>query len=510
MNLAHTSRVAAVVLAVGASVLTGPAQLALADAAVKPLNSYLVVTGAGWGHGKGMSQYGAWGAADAGLSHQKILAFYYPGTTIGKLAPGNTIRVWISADTDKMLNVMPSSGQRVRDSAGHSYNLPIGSKYRQWRIKRSGSKRVLQYLNAKSAWVTRSTKLTATRLWTVDNPTRGIVTVRLPGKVDRDYRSKVALRFYGSGARSVNTVSMENYVRGVVPREMPTSWHAEAVQAQAVAARSYAARFRLSPQSSVYDLCDTTYCQVYGGQDAESSGGNAAVTATANQVVKSGRAIALTMFSSSNGGHSADGGLPYLVAKADPYDGRMRNQAWSAFLSASRIQNAYPSIGTFSSVRVSARDGDGRWGGRADTVVITGSKRSVSVTGGAFKSKFGLKERLFGVFAGLKPGTANSHRWQNVEGGTTGRLGAPIANEVSVKGGLAARFAKGDLYWSKESGSRLLTGAVASAYRSAGGPASGLGFPVADVKTSGSSTLGVFEQGRITCPASGGCVVDLG
>ncbi len=510
MNLARTGRVSALIAALAASMLTGPAQPAVADAAVKPLNSYVVVTGSGWGHGKGMSQYGAWGAADAGWPHQKLLAFYYPNTTIGKLPTGNTIRVWISADTDKMLNVMPSAGQRVRDSAGHTYTLPTGSTYRQWRVKRSGSKRVLQYLNSTSAWVTRSTKLTATKLWSIDNPTRGIVTVRLPGKVERDFRSRVALRFYGSGARTVNTVTMENYVRGVVPREMPTSWHAEAVQAQAVAARSYAARFQLSPQSSVYDLCDTTYCQVYGGQDAESSGGNAAVKATAHEVVKHGKSIALTMFSSSNGGNSADGGLPYLVAKADPYDGRMRNQAWSVFLSATRIQNAYPSVGPSGSARGSARDGAGSWGGRADTVVIAGSKGRVSVTGGGFKSRFGLKERLFGVFAGLKPGTANSDRWQNDEGGTTGRLGAPVANEVSTAGGLAARFAKGDLYWSKATGSRLLTGDLARAYRAADGPGSALGFPVADGKASGSSTVGVFEHGLITCPASGACVVDLG
>ncbi|HOQ53404.1 MAG TPA: SpoIID/LytB domain-containing protein [Micropruina sp.] len=481
-----------------------------AETAVRPLNGYLVVTGAGWGHGKGMSQYGAYGAADAGLSHEKILSFYYPGTTLKKLAGGTTLRVWITADNDKTLNVVPSAGQRVRDAAGHTYTLPTGSKYRQWRIKRSGSKRVLQYLNSKSAWVTRTTTLTTTRVWSIDNPSRGLVTVRLPGGRNRDYRGKLALRFFGSGARTVNTVTMESYLRGVVPREMPTSWHAEAVQAQAVAARSYAARFQRSPQGSVYDLCDTAACQVYGGQDDETSGGNAAVAATANRVVTYRGAVALTMFSSSNGGHSADGGLPYLVAKADPYDGRMHNQAWSIFLSAARIKSAYPSIGTLSSVRVSARDGHGWWGGRADSVVIAGSKSSLTVTGGAFKRTFGLKERLFGVFAGLKPGTANSDRWQNVEGGTTGSLGAPIANEVAVAGGLAARFSKGDLYWSKATGSRRLNGRLATAYRSAGGPASALGFPVADGAASGSSVVGVFQHGVIRCPASGDCLVQPG
>jgi SpoIID/LytB domain protein len=509
MPLART-RIAAVVLALVGGALTCPATpTAAADATVRPLNGYVVVTGAGWGHGKGMSQYGAYGAADAGLSHERILAFYYPKTTLSTLKSGNTIRVWISADTDKVLNVLPSSGLRVRDSAGHSYTLPRSSTYRQWRIKRSGSKRVLQYLNRSSKWVTRSTKLTSSRVWSFDNPSRGIVTVRLPGSVNRDYRGTVALRFYGSGARSVNTVSMEHYVRGVVPSEMPTSWPSEAVQAQAVAARTYAARFQAHPQASIYDLCDTTYCQTYRGQNAETGNGNTAVAKTPDQVLRYAGSVALTMFTASNGGHTADGGLPYLVAKADPYDGRMKSQAWSRFVSAATIQKAYPSIGTFSGVRVSARDGEGPWGGRADAVVVSGSKGSVTVSGGSFKSTFGLKERLFGVFAGLKPGTTNSDRWQNDEGGTTGRLGAPIADEVSVAGGLAARFAKGDLYWTKATGSRLLTGALAKAYRDEGGPSSKLGWPVADGKASGSSTVGTFQHGLITCPASGDCVVDL-
>ena len=509
MHLVRTGRVAAVLTALVGSTLIAPTTQAVADAAVRPLNSYLVITGAGWGHGRGMSQYGAYGAADAGLNHKQILQFYYPKTSLGSLTSGNTIRVWISSDDDAKLQVTPAAGLRVRDSAGTSCALPTSSGYKRWRISRSGSKRVLHYLNAKGVWVKRTLKLSATRVWTFDNPTKGYVTVVLPGGSTRQLRQRVALRFYGSSARTVNTLTMENYLRGVVPSEMPTSWPAQAVRAQAVAARSYAARFQLAPRTSVYDLCDTAACQVYRGRGAETSGGNAAVAATANKVVKYGNSIALTMFSSSNGGHSADGGLPYLVAKADPYDGRMRNQAWSRFVSAASVQKQYPTIGSLVSVTVTRRDGEGGWGGRAEAVLITGSKGSLTVSGGAFKDAFGLRERLFAVFSGLKPGTANSDRWQGDEGGTTGRLGAPTANEVAVRGGLAARFAKGDLYWSKATKSRLLTGRVAAAFRGAGGPAGPLGFPIADGHTSGTSTVAAFENGRISCPSSGDCVVTL-
>lgn len=481
---------------------------ATADDLVSPLNATVVITGAGWGHGKGMSQYGAWGAAASGRSHQQILAFYYPGTTLGKLRSGNTIRVWLTADTDGALNVMPETGLRVRDSAGRSYTLPSGSTYRQWRIKRAGAARVLQYLNGSGAWVTRSTALARTgRVWTFDNPKRAIVKVRMPSGKDRDYRGKVALRFYESSARTVNTVGMEDYLRGVVPREMPTSWHSEAVQAQSVAARSYAARAQLSPRASSYDICDTAACQVYGGQDDESTGGDKAVAATSNEVLRTGSGIALTMFSSSNGGHSADGGTSYLVAKPDPYDARMRNPKWSKWLTSAQIQAAYPSIGSFRGVQVTTRDGNGPWGGRAEQVVITGSKGAVRVTGGSFKSKFGLKERLFAAFGGLQPGTGNHDRWQDDLGGTTGRLGGPDASEVAVAGGLFASFEGGDLYWSKATGSRLLTGAVALAYAKAGGPSGKLGFPVADVAPGIGGLSAEFQRGTISCPSSGSCTV---
>lgn len=469
------------------SLVAGPN--ATADSAVAPLNSTITVTGAGWGHGIGMSQYGAYGAAASGLSWKEILDFYYPNTSLDTLAEGNTIRVWISADNDNRLHVRPASGLRLKDTAGKVYTLPTGDKYRLWRISRSGSYRTLQYKNSSGTWVTRDPGLSRTRVWYVDNPTAGHVRVLMPDGTTRSYRGKTALQFYGSGARTVNTVSMELYLRSVVPSEMPTSWPADAVRAQSVAARSYAARTRANASAgAVYDICDTTYCQVYRGY-AQSSGssttvnefanGNAAIEATAGKVLTSGDTIALTMFSSSNGGHSADGGKPYLVAKEDPYDGKMRNQSWSVSLSSSKIQGAYPSIGTLKSVRVVSRDGDGPWGGRATSVTITGTKTSVTVTGGAFKSTFGLKERLFLVTAGLKPGTGNYERWKDL-GGVTGWVGAPKASEKSVDGGLHAPFKGADLLWTSTHGSHWVKGEIRTRYLDVGGPGSDLGFPTTD------------------------------
>ena len=79
----------------------------------------------------------------------------------------------------------------------------------------------------------------------------------------------------------MNVLSMDDYVRGVIPREMPASWQPEAVKAQAVAARTYATWSRDQYPSRYYQICDTSYCQVYGGQGAEDPRSNDAVTATA-------------------------------------------------------------------------------------------------------------------------------------------------------------------------------------------------------------------------------------
>ena len=85
----------------------------------------------------------------------------------------------------------------------------------------------------------------------------------LPSGSVRPYRGSVALVKRGSSGRTVNRVLLEDYVQGVVPTEMPTSWPAEAVRAQAVAARSYAVRLRRLRHYAGYDICDTTACQVY-------------------------------------------------------------------------------------------------------------------------------------------------------------------------------------------------------------------------------------------------------
>ena len=515
---APTALARSAIAVLGVAALTagvaGSAVPAHADAAVSPKRSAVTIVGAGWGHGKGMSQYGAYGAATKGLKYAEIIDFYYPGTKLDELPSGNTIRVWITADNDKSLAVRPVAGLKVVDSAGHSVTLPTGTKYNKWRISRSGTKRVLAYRDTKGKYTTYKNTLEQGRVWYIQNSKSGTVKLAMPNGDTKTYRGKMALRFSGSSARTVNYVSMETYLRGVVPAEMPASWSAEAVKAQAVAARTYAAKLRSGVKSgSIYDLCDTTSCQVYRGIAVEQSGSDKAISDTANKVVEYKGKLALTMFSSSNGGWSASAGAdyPYLKAKKDPYDGVKRDQSWSLTLSSSKIQKAYSRVGTLKSVQITARDGDGTYGGRVDKVKITGSKGSVTVTGGSFKSKFGLKERLFKVVGGSDPATttANYLHWKAL-GGTASNLGEPSGAEKVVAGGSVLAFPSADLWWSPETGSHLLTGPIREAYNGVGGATSKLGFPTTDVVTSETGTSAHFELGRIACPTSGDCVVSYG
>ncbi len=492
---------AAVATAAAAALLSslgGSTIPARADSAVAPASGAVTISGAGWGHGKGMSQWGAYGAASKGLDYKEIVSFYYPGTKLASLDDGNRVRVWITSDNDNALHFRPVKGLVIK-AGGQTLTLPYGSTYTKWRISKKSSGRVLYYRNASGAYVKYATKLDPKRIWFVSNPKTGTVRLALPGAT-RTYRGRLAARISGSTMKTVNYVSMESYLRSVVPSEMPGSWAIEALKAQSVAARTYAAKLR-STAGSIYDLCDTSACQVYKGISTEYSNSDKAVSGTENKVVEYKGALALTMFSASNGGWSASGGsdYPYLKAQKDPYDGVKRDQSWSVTLSSSKIQKAYSSIGTLKTVQVTSRDGDGTYGGRVEKIKVTGSKGSVSVTGGSFKSTFGLKERLFTVLGGGSSATATSTSTATATATSTATA-SPTATATATATSTTA-----------DPSGTSLTGAVLKAYNALSeADATTLGAPKSAVITTSSGTYADFALGRITCPTGKACVVSFG
>jgi SpoIID/LytB domain protein len=249
----------------------------------------------------------------------------------------------------------------------------------------------------------------------------GLVDVMLANGARRTYRGSIYANWASSSAvTTVSVLPMESYLRAVVPAEMPASWHPNALRAQAVAARSYAGYERAHASAgSTWDICDSTACQMYSGVPAEYSASDAAVVATAGQTLTYGGSPAFTQFGAANGGWTAAGSEPYLPAKADPYDGAIANSAnsWTTSITVAAIQARWPSIGTYSQLRILSRDGNGQWGGRVLTAAIDGSNGSVALSGQAIASAFGLRSDWF------IPGNGASHNpFGAIDAVTTGPL----------------------------------------------------------------------------------------
>jgi stage II sporulation protein D len=343
------------------------------------------VTGYGYGHGHGLSQYGAQGAANQGLSWKQIVGFYYPGTRLGRAR--GTIKVLITADKKDVM-VDARDGLRLTRLTGHkAFNLAkLRPKATRWRIMPRGSRSVVSYrAPSRSGWQKWTTFPGAAEFSAGNQP----LTLRLPKHESAEYRG--ALRSVEK--HTVNVLPLDRYVQGVVPREVPAEWPAQAVRAQAVAARTYAA-FEREAATSYYDICDTESCQVYGGVADEHPASNVAVRATRGKVVVYRGQPAFTQFSSSDGGYSAAGSQPYLVAQPDPYEASSDNpnDPWTSTLTRAQIEKAWPAVGTLANLSFS-RDGLGaQFGGRVTSVTLTGTLgQLVQVSGDDFRSLLGLK-----------------------------------------------------------------------------------------------------------------------
>ncbi len=192
----------------------------------------------------------------------------------------------------------------------------------------------------------------------------------------------------------VNVVDVEQYLYAVVPHEMPSSWPAAALQAQAVCARTYVLQ-RSDPRRA-YDLVPSEADQVYAGIGAESPAGRSAVDATAGQVLRFGAGYASIAYSSCCGGHTEaaadawDGGalVPYLSGVPCPYCTQSPNYRWSVSVAtadvALRFSTQLAGAGTLHDVRVTDLDGSGR--ARAVTLV---ADRSVTIKGTVFRLSMG-------------------------------------------------------------------------------------------------------------------------
>ena len=485
--------VALVLGSVGGALVAAPAGAVSTDQSYwVPVGKEITVDGRGYGHGHGMSQHGAQGAALQGLDYQEIADFYYPGTAWGKVR--GRVRVLISGDTSDDVVVSPTAGLSVRDLADRStHQLPVREAITRWRLDVRQGRTVVEFYSDRwrrfrAAWARNLTgdaeffAKTPIRLWTPSGSAtyRGILRAASPAA--------------GSSARdTVNVVSMDQYVMGVVPYEMPASWHPEAVKAQAVAARTYATWSRNQNFRRHYQICDTTACQVYGGTDSEDPRSNAAVRATRRQILTHDGRPAFTQFSASSGGWTSAGSVPYLPARRDPYDGweGNGNHRWTVTVDAGRLERSHPQIGSLTRILVTSRDGNGDWQGRVTELVLDGTRGTATISGDSFRWAFGLKSTWFSI----RP-TRIIHRWARI-GGSDSRLGAVHSGEYAVAAGAAQRFDGGRIFFSRRTGPRELYGRTLRRYNRFGGPTSDLGFPRTPVRRRGPHRLARFENGSI-------------
>ena len=325
----------------------------------------LVFNGHGWGHGVGMSQYGAYGYALHGATYDQIIAHYYPGTTLGP-APTSTIRVLL-ADKKKKVTISADGNVSVVDGAGARHTLPAGA---------------YTYTPATLQWPAPLTF----------SPPRGSYLT-----LGRTYRGKILLDVVDGKLRAIDIVGLEQYLWSVVPSEMPSNWASEALKAQAVAARSYALATRAV--GAPFDAYPDTRSQMYLGVSSESSAATAAVNATQGRVALYGGTVAETFFYSTSGGQtesSADWtgtAVPYLVSVPDPYDGLSPYHTWGPVpMTASAVLKALKLRGPIMDVTTTKNQA-----GRVAQLKLTTPLQALAVPATKLRTTIGLRSTWFTV-----------------------------------------------------------------------------------------------------------------
>jgi stage II sporulation protein D len=303
-----------------------------------------VVRGHGFGHGVGVSQYGAYGYALHGKDYRFILGHYYQGSSIGQIEGTRIVRV--------LLDISPGD---IGFSAATSACGVALDPTRTYEAHRDGSHVKLRS-SAGKPLADCGTKLRAAG--------KGKIVIAGVGTY-RGVLEAVPTESEAGSLNVINALPVEQYVKGVIPNESPPSWPAAELQAQAIESRSFALTAGVGGNG--FDLYNDTRSQVYDGLSSETATTNAATEATRGQVVTYGGKIVETYFSACSGGYTESvqnvfGGaaIPYLTGVPDPYDYYCPLHDWTL---------------KFSGPEISAKLG-GYLDGKLKQVVIT--KRGIS------------------------------------------------------------------------------------------------------------------------------------
>lgn len=463
--------------------------------------------GSGFGHGLGMSQWGAFGLARDGWGAQRILTHYYSGTQVGAEGAGPArLRIGLVQGRESVR--LEAQEDQVQLRLGSRTGAVVGTipAGQTWRVRVAGDE--YRIVDADGTNVDR-----------VGGPDQPIFAVfqaqgarvRVPEALHTYNRGWIEFGLYSCGAacdlRLVLSITPQEYLYGL--GEVPSSWPVPALQAQAIAARTYA--FTKAAASQHRPVCDcalyaSSFDQVYAGWDKEGGVDGdrwvSAVDATEDEVVMSGGSTIQAFYMSSSGGHTENnenvwGGEPidYLRGVCDPgdYSDDNPNATWEmSFPTPELTHELSLGIGPVTGFV----DVDRGVSGRIMSATVRGMDGSASITGAALRSALGLPD---------------DRVWIDVDRQVVGPIrtkyddlgcapGLPTSRQVGVAGGLRQKFQGGTIYFRAEVGAHELHGTVLARYLDEGGPGGHLGFPITDVRRQPNGNLrAAFEHGRITC-----------
>jgi SpoIID/LytB domain protein len=385
--------------------------------AVTTVGASIRFYGRGNGHGVGMSQWGARGRALAGQTASDILAAYFRSSTLGVVNPVHAVRVLIlsgfSGAAATPLTVHGRSGAWSIDGVAGTF--PANAALTVWRTSAvvSGATVVTWHLHVVAvdgktvlydgaAAGSKATIRAAT-------PTTRLQLDSKPSSYDT-YRGRFTLLFRSTSVSVVNQLGIDDYLRGVVPVEMPASWPVEALKAQAIVARSWTVKHLRSTTAYTYDVYDDSRSQVYRGVKGENAGVSALIDAQPGAVLHYGTGVVNAFYCSAAGGWTennedafvpasgviSSSPLPYLRGRDDraangaAYDAAAPGFAWQtsslthAQLNAILSADARTSVGTVTKLDLTHRGASGR----LYRVVIYGTSGTKTVSGDVFRSVF--------------------------------------------------------------------------------------------------------------------------
>lgn len=503
----HNMRKALVLCLIVPAVALGPAAPGLAA-------DSFTFYGSGFGHGLGMSQWGAYGLAQEGWTHKRVLTHFYSGTRVAQAGePPKTLRIGLVQAKTKIRLTADAGKVDLRTTDPKTGTL-VGSIP-------NGDTWTVRVVNQKY----RVFDANGDRVDDVGGPNDDLYATYVPN----DARVKVAEagHTYNRGYLEFNiyncdTSCAERVILPIAPQEylyglgeVPSSWPMQALEAQADAARTYAFTKAAAGQHRPDCNCAlyaTSADQVYAAWDKEGATDGdrwvKAVDNTDNEVVNYKGSMIQAFYMSSSGGYTENnenvwGGTPigYLRGVCDPGDYTAANPSavWTVTKSAADVTRALRlGVGTVTKFTDPVRGVSGR----LISVTVVGDGGSATISGGTLRSALLLRD---------------DRVWINADRLVVGEIrakydatncdpGLPTSRQVQVAGGRRQKFAKATIYFKDGIGAHELSGDVLAYFLDRGGPSGSLGFPTSDVrKLASGATRANFEHGTVTCTPAGSC-----